>query len=81
MGESKNRKNKKKSDNGMEKNARVVPANFYGALKSKNEIYFQMASLFKEVTHDEKKLENKWMEQILISNHPDSSGKYFINNL
>jgi hypothetical protein len=26
---------------------------FYGALKSKNEVYFQMASLFKEVTKDE----------------------------
>ncbi|MCP4718421.1 MAG: hypothetical protein GY860_03100 [Desulfobacteraceae bacterium] len=61
----------------MEKNARVLSANFYGALKSKNEIYFQMASIFKEVTHDEKKLENKWMEQILTSNHPDSSGKYY----
>ncbi len=79
MAESKNRE--KKSDTGTEKNARVLSANFYGALKSKNEIYFQMASLFKEVTQDEKKLENKWMEQILTANSPDSSGKYFINNI
>ena len=34
----------------------VQASNFYFGLKSKNEIYFQMASIFKEVTNDEDKL-------------------------
>ncbi len=81
MSESKNRKLKKTQTTGKEKDAHVLSVNFYGALKSKNEIYFQMASLFKEITQAEKNLENKWMEQILTTNLPDSSGKCFINNI
>jgi hypothetical protein len=54
---------------------------FYGALKSKNEVYFQMASLFKEVTKDEKKIEAQWVDLILKSNSSNISGKFFINNL
>ncbi|MCP3943953.1 MAG: hypothetical protein GY710_21080 [Desulfobacteraceae bacterium] len=54
---------------------------FYGALKSKNEIYFQMASLFKAVTRDEKKMKAQLMEQILTENPSDMSGKYFMDNI
>jgi len=70
----------------MEETPRVLATNFYGALKSKNEIYFQMASLFKEVTRDEKKLKNQklknqWMAKILLANPPDSHGICDINNI
>ena len=81
MSESKNREPQKNHNPGNEKDTRVLSVNFYGALKSKNEIYFQMASLFKEVTQDEKKLEHEWMERILTTNPSDISGKIFINNI
>jgi hypothetical protein len=81
MSESKNREMKITPVKGIKKNAHVVSVNFYGALKSKDEKYFQMASLFKEVTRDEKKLENRWMKKILIENFSDISGKSFINNI
>lgn len=55
--------------------------NFYGALKSKHEIYFQMASLFQEVTKDEKKLAAKMMELILRSNPSDNPGKFYLNHI
>ncbi len=80
MAESKNGKSKKNRTTGNEKDAHVLSVNFYGALKSKNEIYFQMASLFKEVTHG-KNLESKWMKQILTANPSDISGKTFLNNI
>lgn len=63
------------------KDVHGLPKNFYGALKSKHEIYFQMASLFQEVTKDEKKLAHKWMELVLRSNPSDSSGKFFLNHI
>lgn len=79
-------KKKKRCGKGLEKDIHVLSVNFYGALKSKNEIYFQMASLFKEVTHakknqDEKKLKTQWMNQILTANSSDTHGKSFINNI
>jgi len=57
--------------------------NFYGALKSKNEIYYQMASLFKEVTKNknEKQFATQWMDQIIRSNSSNIPGKFFINIL
>ncbi len=81
MAEFKNRKSKKHPSPGNETDAHVLSVKFYGALKSKNEIYFQMASLFKEVTQDEKKLEDKWMERILTTNSSDISGKSFLNDI
>jgi len=86
MAEFNDQKKKKKQGKGLEKNSQVVSVNFYGALKSKNEIYFQMASLFKEVTQAEKdqdeiKLKTEWMEQILISTSSDIHGKFFINSI
>ena len=38
--------------------------NFYFALKSKNEIYFQMASIFKEVTNNKDELAKKIVKTI-----------------
>jgi len=81
MSESNKQKRKKNHRNVMEETPRVLTINFYGALKSKNEIYFQMASLFKEVTRDEKKLKNQWMEEILLANPSNSNGNYDINNI
>ncbi len=86
MAEFNDQKKKKKHGKGLENNPQVLSVNFYGALKSKNEIYFQMASLFKEVTQaeksqDEKKLKTEWMEQILMSASSDTHGKFFINNI
>lgn len=81
MSDSNKQKRKKNDPNVMKKMPRVLTANFYGALKSKNEIYFQMASLFKEVTRDEKKLKNQWMAQILLANSSDNHGVCDINNI
>ena len=39
---------------------------FYFALKAQNEIYFQMASIFKEVVNDENELAEKFLNEILI---------------
>lgn len=54
---------------------------FYGALKSKNEIYFQMASVFKAVSRDENRLAGEWMQRILMSAHPDSPGNILVNGI
>ncbi len=64
---------------GTKKTALTTP--FYGALKSKHEIYFQMASLFKEVTKDEKKLSGQWMDRILASQSANIPGKIFMDNI
>ncbi len=47
------------------KNKKSIP--FYGAVKSRNEVYFQMASLFKEVTKGESDLSGKLMARIIKS--------------
>lgn len=57
----------------------VVP--FYGALKSKNEVYFQMASLFREVTKGDDHLSGQWMTRILASSRANSSGKMYMDNI
>ncbi|MCG8635045.1 MAG: hypothetical protein MI863_14520 [Desulfobacterales bacterium] len=57
----------------------VVP--FYGALKSKNEVYFQMASLFKEVTKGDERLSGQWIDRMLASRQPNSPGKIFMDNI
>ncbi|MBC8439892.1 MAG: hypothetical protein H8D87_09410 [Deltaproteobacteria bacterium] len=47
---------------------------FYFALKSQNEIYFQMASIFKEVGSNENKLAKKFFNEILM----DDSSMIFL---
>jgi hypothetical protein len=86
MAEFNTLKKKKKQEKLLEKNPQALSVKFYGALKSKNEIYFQMASLFKEVTQaeknqDEKILKTQWMEKFLISTSSDIHGKSFLNNI
>ena len=53
----------------------------YYALKSKNEVYFQMASIFKLVTRNKPLLETRWMESILISSCSETPGKFQSNNI
>jgi hypothetical protein len=57
------------------------PAPFNGALKSKNEIYFQIASVFTAASRDETRLANAWMHRILMSSLPENTGKMFLNGL
>ena len=42
----------------------------YFALKSKNEIYYQMASVFKAVATDENQMGKKILSRLLTKNHP-----------
>ena len=56
-------------------------APFNGAVKSKNELYFQMASLFKEASKGRKNLPGQWMAQILKTQRPNSPGNIFMDNL
>ena len=81
MSECKAMENKKFQVRLKKKKTPEIYGHFYGALKSKNEIYYQMASLFKEVTRDEGKIESQWMDRILTSDFSNISGKFFINNL
>ncbi|MCP4021423.1 MAG: hypothetical protein GY729_06245 [Desulfobacteraceae bacterium] len=46
-----------------------VTKNAYPALKSKNEIYFQMASIFKEISKDEKEAGAVFLGKLLLANH------------
>ena len=50
---------------------------FYGGLKSNNELYFQMASVFKEATRGKKSLSGEWMDRIMASQATNTSGKFF----
>jgi len=46
-------------------------SNSYFALKSQNELYYQMASIFKAVTKNEDKLEQKVFYKVLSGNSSD----------
>jgi hypothetical protein len=46
-------------------------SNSYVALKSKNEIYYQMASIFKEVSRDTNNMEKNIFTRLLIDNSSD----------
>lgn len=59
--------------------AGVVP--FYGARKSRNEVYFQMASLFREVTRGQDHLSSQWMDRILASTRVNNPGNLFTDNI
>ena len=54
----------------------IQPSSFYVALKSKNEIYFQMASIFKEASKDEDQLAKKIFNGLLMDDFP----KIFVEN-
>ncbi len=81
MSESKDLKAKRATYSKGRKKNTTLTTPFYGALKSKHEIYFQMASLFKEVTKDEKKLSGQWMDRILASQSANIPGKIFMDNI
>jgi len=57
---------------GYKKNAQTP--SFYFALKSKNEIYFQMASIFKAVTNDGEELAQEFFNGFLL----EDSSKVFL---
>lgn len=57
------------------------PAPFYGALKSDNEIYFQIASVLTAASRNETRLANTWMHRILMSRLEENTGKMFLNGL
>lgn len=60
-------------------NKGTVP--FYGARKSRNEVYFQMASLFKEVTRGQDHLSSQWLDRIIVSSRTNNPGNLFTDNL
>nr|WP_319492272.1 hypothetical protein [uncultured Desulfobacter sp.] len=49
-------------------------APFYGAIKSENEIYFQIASLFREATKGRRQLSGQMLEQMLKAKQANSFG-------
>ncbi len=51
----------------------------YGAGKCKNEVYFQMASVFRAVSRDENRLAGVWMARIMNRGLQDISGKNIPN--
>ncbi|MBT3388418.1 MAG: hypothetical protein HN417_10835 [Desulfobacula sp.] len=54
-----------KSKTGQKKYKKdVQSSNFYFALKSQNEIYFQMASIFKEASSDKNELAKKDKDEL-----------------
>jgi len=57
------------------RNAETI--NSYFALKSQNELYYQMASIFKEVANGEDKLAEKIFSGILTGNQPKVSLENF----
>ncbi len=48
----------------------------YFAIKSQNEIYYQLASVFKAATHDEELLTEKMVDSFLARKHPN----FFLKN-
>lgn len=46
-------------------------APFYGAIKSENEFYFQIASLFREATKGRRQLSGQMLEQMLKAKAAD----------
>lgn len=50
-------------------------APFYGAIKSENEFYFQIASLFREATKGRRQLSGQMLEQMLKAKPEDRSAQ------
>jgi len=55
---------------------RIQKPNTYFALKSQNELYYQMASIFIAVTRDEEKLEQMVFKKFF----PGNSSEIFLEN-
>ncbi|MFH2058731.1 MAG: hypothetical protein ABIJ59_07510 [Pseudomonadota bacterium] len=53
---------------------RIQPSNAYVAIKAQNEIYYQMASIFKVINHDKGKLSQKIVNKYLS----DHSSEIFL---
>lgn len=62
---------------GRKHQGQKTPVLFYGGLKSKHEIYFQMASVFKEATRGRHSLPDEWMGRIMALQETNTSGKFF----
>ncbi|HKK99474.1 MAG TPA: hypothetical protein VJ943_04430 [Desulfotignum sp.] len=66
------------------KNHAQTAACFYGAQKSSNELYFQIASVFREASQNDTRLAGAWMHRILMARHPehpDNTGKLVVNSI
>jgi len=59
------------------KNRQTHPVTFYGGLKSSNEFYFQLASVFKAASRGNDSLSGEWMGRIMASQKTNTSGKFF----
>lgn len=55
-------------------------APFYGAIKSENEFYFQIASLYRESTKGRRQLSGQMLEQMLKAKAADRSEKKSVHN-
>lgn len=55
-------------------------APFYGAIKSENEFYFQIASLFREATKGRRQLSGQMLEQMLKAKQAERLGKASVFN-
>lgn len=53
---------------------------FYGAIKSENEFYFQIASLYREATKGRRQLSGQMLEQMLKAKAADCSVKKSVYN-
>jgi hypothetical protein len=60
------------------KNKDTPKAIAYFALKSKNEIYYQMASIFKAVATDENQMGKKILSRLLTKNHSEKALENFL---
>ncbi|MFO7912151.1 MAG: hypothetical protein R6V15_08325 [Desulfotignum sp.] len=77
MPEEKKRPNQDRESHGQS------AGSFYGARKSRNEIYFQIASVFREVSQDDTRLAKEWMHRIIMDSYPkqpDNADKIFVNS-
>ncbi len=55
-------------------------ASFYGAIKSENELYFQIASLFREATKGSRHLSEQMVEQMIKAKSVDCAMKEPVYN-
>jgi hypothetical protein len=61
------KKNRRKRTELRQKSAPPL----YWGLKSRNEQYFQIASVFREVSQNDTWLAEAWMHRILMARHPE----------
>ena len=59
------------------KKKRIQQSNSYVAVKAQNEIYYQMASIFKVISHDKGELAQKYFNKYL----PDHSSEIFLEKV